>query len=75
MEVGEGNRLKRAGIGFGSGAMSMDLQVGISDLASPDPRGAFVVSGTAKFVLQKVRVNGISTKPPSSSLKYEQQIN
>ena len=53
MEVGEGNRLKRAGIGFGSGAMSMDLQVGISDLASPDPRGAFVVSGTAKFVLQK----------------------
>jgi hypothetical protein len=31
----------------------MDLQVGISDLASPDPRGAFVVSGTAKFVLQK----------------------
>lgn len=47
-EVDEGNRLKRAGIGFGSGATSMDLQVGISDLASSDPRAAFVVFGTAK---------------------------
>jgi hypothetical protein len=47
-EVDEGNRLKRAGIGLGSGATSMDLQVGISDLASSDPRAAFVVFGTAK---------------------------
>jgi hypothetical protein len=47
-EVDEGNRLKRAGIGFGSGATSMDLQVGISDLASSDPRAAFAVFGTAK---------------------------
>jgi uncharacterized protein DUF4410 len=47
-EVGEGNRLKRAGIGFGSGATSMDLQVGISDLASSDSRAAFVVFGTVK---------------------------
>jgi hypothetical protein len=47
-EMDEGNRLKRAGIGFGSGATSMDLQVAISDLASADPRAAFVVFGTAK---------------------------
>lgn len=47
-EVDEGNRFKRAGIGFGKGATSMDLQVGISDLASPDPRAAFVMFGTAK---------------------------
>jgi len=47
-EVGEGNRLKRAGIGFGSGATSMDLQLGISDLASPGPHAAFVVFGTVK---------------------------
>jgi len=47
-EVDEGNRLKRAGIGFAKGATSMDLQVGISDLASSDPRAAFAVFGTVK---------------------------
>ena len=47
-EVDEGNRLKRAGIGFGKGATSMDLQITISDLAGSDPRAAFAVFGTAK---------------------------
>ena len=47
-EVDEGNRLKRAGIGFAKGATSMDLQVGISDLASSDPRAAFAIFGTVK---------------------------
>jgi hypothetical protein len=47
-EVDEGNRLKRAAIGFGKGTTSMDLQIGISDLAGPDPRAAFVVFGTVK---------------------------
>jgi hypothetical protein len=47
-EVDEGNRLKRAGIGFGKGATSMDVQVGISDLTSPDPRAAFAFFGTVK---------------------------
>ncbi len=47
-EVDEGNRLKRAGIGFGKGATSMDLQLSISDLASADPRAPFVVFGTVK---------------------------
>ena len=47
-EVDEGNRIKRAGIGFAKGATSMDLQVGISDLASSDPRAAFVVFGTVR---------------------------
>ena len=47
-EVDEGNRLKRAAIGFGRGATSMDLQVAISDLASSDPGAAFAVFGTAK---------------------------
>ncbi len=47
-EVDEGNRLKRAGIGFAKGATSMDLQVGISDLASSDPGAVFAVFGTAK---------------------------
>lgn len=47
-EVDEGNRLKRAVIGFGRGATSMDLQIGISDLAGPDPRASFAVFGTVK---------------------------
>lgn len=47
-EVDEGNRLKRAGIGFAKGATSMDVQVGISDLASSDPRAAFAIFGTVK---------------------------
>ncbi len=47
-EVDEGNRLKRAGIGFGSGATRMDVQVGISDLAGPAPRTPFIVFGTVK---------------------------
>ncbi len=47
-EVGEGSRIKRAIIGFGSGATSMDLQLGISDLASSEPRAPFLVFGTVK---------------------------
>lgn len=47
-EVDEGNRIKRAAIGFGKGASSMDLQVGLSDLASRDPRAPFAVFGTVK---------------------------
>ncbi len=47
-EVGEGNRMKRALIGFGKGATSMDLQVGISDLGSAEARAPFALFGTAK---------------------------
>ena len=47
-EVDEGNRMKRALIGFGKGATSMDLQVGVSDLAGPDPRAPFALFGTVK---------------------------
>lgn len=47
-EVDEGNRLKRAAVGFARGATIMDLQIAISDLAGEDPRAAFAVFGTAK---------------------------
>ncbi|QXP86067.1 DUF4410 domain-containing protein [Methylococcus sp. Mc7] len=47
-EVDEGSRLKRAVIGFGAGATSMDVQVGVSDLAGKDPRQPFIVFGTVK---------------------------
>lgn len=47
-EIDEGNRMKRALIGFGKGATSMDLQVWISDLGGQDPRAPFAVFGTVK---------------------------
>jgi len=54
-EVDEGNRIKRAVIGFGRGATSMDVQVGVSDLASMDPRAPFIVFGT---VMDPKRIPG-----------------
>ncbi len=35
-------------VGFGRSATSLDVQVGISDLSSRQPRAAFVVFGTVK---------------------------
>ena len=47
-ELDEGNRVKRAAIGFGRGATTMDLHVSLSDLAGADPRAAFAIFSTAK---------------------------
>jgi len=47
-EVDEGNRIKRAVIGFGRGATSMNVQVGVSDLTSAQPKTPFIVFGTVK---------------------------
>lgn len=45
-EVDEGNRLKRAAIGFGQGATQMQVQVSINDLAGANPKEPFIVFGT-----------------------------
>ncbi len=73
-EIDEGNRIKRAGIGFGRGAGSMDLQVGISDLSSPDPRAAFAVFGTAK---EPSRIPGavVTMNPYVAAAKFVLQKN
>jgi hypothetical protein len=47
-EVDEGNRLKRAALGFGQGSTQMEVQVGLSDLAGKNPRAPFAVFGTIK---------------------------
>ena len=47
-EVDEGNRLKRAVIGFGQGSTQMTVQVGVSDLASKNPQAPFIIFGTIK---------------------------
>ena len=46
-EVDEGNRMKRAVIGFGAGATSMEVQVSVADLAV-DPDAPFIIFGTIK---------------------------
>jgi hypothetical protein len=45
-EADSGNTLRRAVIGFGSGRTDMEVQVGVSDLASPHPTESFLVFGT-----------------------------
>ena len=45
-EADSGNTLRRAVIGFGSGKTEMEVQVGVSDLASPRPTESFLVFGT-----------------------------
>lgn len=46
-EVDEGNRMKRAVIGFGAGATHMEVQVSVADLAV-DPDAPFIIFGTIK---------------------------
>jgi hypothetical protein len=45
-EVESGGIARRAVIGFGSGRTEMEVQVGVSDLASAQPTQAFLVFGT-----------------------------
>jgi hypothetical protein len=46
-EVDEGGRMKRAVIGFGAGATSMEVQVSVTDLAV-NPDAPFIIFGTVK---------------------------
>jgi Domain of unknown function (DUF4410) len=45
-EADSGRAMRRAVIGFGSGKTEMEVQVGVSDLASPHPTESFLVFGT-----------------------------
>ena len=45
-EADSGRTMRRAVIGFGSGKTEMEVQVGVSDLASPQPTESFLVFGT-----------------------------
>ena len=47
-DIDEGNRLERAAIGFGLGSTQMQIEVGVSDLASPQPTRPFITFGTVK---------------------------
>jgi hypothetical protein len=45
-EADSGRAMRRAVIGFGSSKTEMEVQVGVSDLASPHPTESFLVFGT-----------------------------
>ena len=45
-DIDEGNRMERSAIGFGFGSTQMEVKVGVSDLASPQPIQRFITSGT-----------------------------
>jgi hypothetical protein len=45
-EADSGRAMRRAVIGFGSGKTEMEVQVEVSDLASPRPTESFLVFGT-----------------------------
>lgn len=68
-EVDEGNRLKRATIGFGQGATQMEVQVSMHDLTSANPREPFIVFGT---VIDPKKIPGavITMNPYVAAAKF-----
>ena len=73
-EVDEGNRLKRAVMGFGKGATQMEVQVGISDLQSEIPRAPFAIFGTLKDP-SKLPGAGVTKNPYVAAAKFVMEKN
>jgi len=73
-EVDEGNRLKRATIGFGQGATQMDVQVSVSDLAGAYPKEPFIVFGTVKDP-KKMPGAVVSMNPYVAAAKFVMEKN
>lgn len=73
-EVDEGNRIKRAVIGFGRGATSMDVQVGVSNLASAQPQTPFILFGTIKDP-KKVPGAAITVNPYVAAARFVMEKN
>lgn len=73
-EVGEGNRIKRATIGFGRGAASMEAQVAVSNLASATPKAPFIVFGTFKSP-KKMPGAAVALNPYVAAAKFVMEKN
>lgn len=73
-EVDEGNRLRRAAIGFGQGASMMEVQVGVSDLSSPAPTAPFLVFGTVKQAGEKPGAT-MTLNPYAAAAKFVMEKN
>jgi len=73
-EVDEGNRIKRAVIGFGRGATSMNVQVGVSNLAGAQPQTPFILFGTIKDP-KKMPGAAITMNPYVAAAKFVMEKN
>ena len=69
-DVDEGNRLERSAIGFGLGSTQMQIQVGVSDLASPQPTKPFISFGTVK---DPSMMPGAAYNPYALAVKFHLQ--
>ena len=69
-DVDEGNRLERSAIGFGLGSTQMQVQVGVSDLASPQPTQPFMSFGTVK---DPSKMPGAAYNPYALAVKFHMQ--
>lgn len=73
-EVDEGNRIKRAVIGFGRGATRMNVQVGVSNLASAQPQTPFILFGTIKDP-KKVPGAAVTVNPYVAAARFVMEKN
>jgi predicted RNA-binding protein with PIN domain len=73
-EVDEGNRIKRAVIGFGRGATRMEVQVAVSDLSSQNPKNPFIVFGTVKKP-KKMPGAAVTLNPYVAAAKFVMEKN
>ena len=69
-DVDEGNRMERSAIGFGFGSTQMEVQVGVSDLASPQPTKPIMSFGTVK---DPSMVPGAAYNPYALAVKFHMQ--
>jgi hypothetical protein len=69
-DVDEGNRMERSAIGFGLGSTQMQVQVGVSDLASPQPTQPFMSFGTVK---DPSKMPGAAYNPFALAVKFHMQ--
>ncbi len=73
-EVDQGNRIKRAVIGFGRGATKMGVQVGVSNLAGSQPRTPFIIFGTFKAP-KKTPGAAVTINPYVAAAKFVMEKN
>lgn len=69
-DVDEGNRMERSAIGFGLGSTQMQVQVDVSDLASPQPTQPFMRFGTTK---DPSMMPGAAYNPYALAVKFHMQ--
>lgn len=73
-EVDEGNRVRRAALGFEQGASQMQVQVGIGDLSSPHPNVPFVEFGTVKQPGEKIGA-AMTMNPYAAAARFVMEKN